>query len=199
MTAPDWNILLIGGGSGSGKTQLSRALAGYFGARVLEGDDLRWAIEAAVPKGADPDLHLFSQPDAWQQPMEELLDRTFRLSARICHAAEAVIARHQDMDMPLIIEAFWILPEFAAQSSFAGIAMGGVRSLFLCEDDPLRITRQRSGRGEDPGLYPSRLVQSMFWQHGLVIRQRAEALGLPVLESRPFDTLLDRAIATLCA
>jgi hypothetical protein len=37
----------------------------------------------------------------------------------------------------------------------------------------------------------------MFYEHGLLIKQRAEELGLPVLQSRPFETLFDRALAVL--
>jgi hypothetical protein len=37
----------------------------------------------------------------------------------------------------------------------------------------------------------------MFHEHGVLIKQRAEALGLAVLESRPFETLEARALAAL--
>ena len=94
---------------------------------------------------------------------------------------------------------FWVLPEFAAQSSFNGIEItGGVRSLFLYEPDIDALKERlydRDGERGMPSDQPGRL--RMFHEHGLLIKQRAEALGLPTLEARPFETLLERALAAL--
>jgi hypothetical protein len=38
---------------------------------------------------------------------------------------------------------------------------------------------------------------AMHHEYGQEIKRQAEALGLPVLESRPLETLLDRALAVL--
>ena len=60
-----------------------------------------------------------------------------------------------------------------------------------------------TGRGTPPSSIFSdhpqaqrNLIETQF-RYGLEIKRQAEALGLPVLESRPFDTLLDRALAAL--
>jgi hypothetical protein len=42
-----------------------------------------------------------------------------------------------------------------------------------------------------------RNVALMRYEHGLEMKRRAEALGLPVLESRPFETLESRALSAL--
>ncbi len=199
MTAFGWKILLIGGGTGAGKTELSRALAKRFDANVMEGDDLRWAIEAAVPRGSDPDLHLFVDADVWQLPVEELVDRTERLSARICRAAEAVLARHHTHAQRFILDAFWVLPSFASQRSFNGVDMAGdVRSLFLYEDDGASMAERRAVRERDARpATPEAARLAMFRAHGALMRRQAEALGLPVLASRPLETLEARALAAL--
>ena len=72
MTSADWKILLIGRGTGTGKTRLSLALGRHYDARVMEGDDLRLAIEAAVPRGVDPDLHLFWDTGVWDYSIDDL-------------------------------------------------------------------------------------------------------------------------------
>ncbi len=195
----DWKILLIGGGTGSGKTGLSRALAKRFDANVMEGDDLRWVIEAAVPRGSDPDLHLFVDAGVWQLPLEELLDRTERLSARVCRAAEAVIVRHHTHDQRFILDAFWVLPAFAAQSTFNGVEMAGeVRSLFLYEDDASSVAERRAGKEPNAAPpTPEAVRLAMFRAHGALMRRQAEAIGLPVLASTPLETLEARALAAL--
>jgi ATP-dependent protease Clp ATPase subunit len=54
LATKDWRVLLIGGGSGTGKTELSRALGRRFQVPVLEGDILRQVIESAVVQESIP-------------------------------------------------------------------------------------------------------------------------------------------------
>jgi 2-phosphoglycerate kinase len=199
MTRRDWQILLIGGGTGTGKTRLSEELARHFDVRVVEGDILRWAVEAAVAEGVDPDLHVFRDTSMWELPWQDILERSMRLAVRMCRINEAVLARQHYVKGPLILEAFWITPEFARQGVYDGVEMAAeVRSLFLYEPD-VEVLRERIyGRDGERGLpsdQPSRLA--MFYEHNLLMKQRAEALSLPILESWPFETLLDRALAAL--
>jgi 2-phosphoglycerate kinase len=199
MVQRDWQVLLIGGATGSGKTRLSLELGKHFDVRVLEGDVLRWVIESAVPPGSDPDLHVFREPGIWDLPWQQSLERSLRISARLCKINEVVLARQHFVNGPLILEGFWVLPEFATQARFDGVEMAGeVRSLFLYEQDVDALKERLYRRDGERGLpsdQPSRLA--MFYEHGLLIKQRAEELGLPVLQSRPFETLFDRALAVL--
>ena len=75
-----------------------------------------------------------------------------------------------------------------------------MKSLFLYEPDIAELGARLSERGEWSSRIPEeerapRLA--FFHAFGLEIKRRAEALSLPVLESRPFDTLFDRALAAL--
>jgi 2-phosphoglycerate kinase len=195
----DWQVLLIGGGSGTGKTALARALGRRFDVSVIEGDLLRHVIEAAVPRGSDPALHIFKDPSFWEQDVDNVLAATERLARRVCQIAEVTVARQHYMGRPAILEAFWVEPEFAAQSEFDGIVMSGrVRSLFLFEDDREELHRRllsRDGKVGLPTTQVSRLAH--FHRHAIAVKERAEALGLPVLASRPFETLEARALAAL--
>ena len=198
MVERDWHVLLIGGGTGCGKTTLSQQLARHFDVGVLEGDVLRWVIASAV-EGSDPELQARHEPSFWDQPWQEILQLSLKQSERLCEISQVVLVRHHFVNRPLILEGFWVLPEFAAQSSFNGIEITGrVRSLFLYEPDIDALKERlydRDGERGIPSDQPGRL--RMFHEHGLLIKQRAEALGLPTLEARPFETLLERALAAL--
>jgi hypothetical protein len=112
--------------------------------------------------------------------------QTFRLSRRLCTVAEAVIARHLSQGTTLILEAFWLLPEFAARMTSAHTVPGeAVQALFLYDD-----AERRNGPGNQAAALAA---------HSLAIKTEALDLGLPVLASRPFETLAARAIATLSA
>jgi len=199
MTRRDWHILLIGGGTGTGKTRLSEELARHFSVRAVEGDVLRWSIESVVSPGSDRDLHIFHDPSFWELPVEEMVERSLRWSARLCEINAAVLVRHHFVNRPIILEAVWVLPEFAAQTRFGDVDLSGrIRSLFLYEPDIDLLRERLYGRDGALGLpsnQPRRLAS--FHEQGLVLKQRAEALGLPVLECRPFETLFERALAAL--
>ena len=71
--------------------------------------------------------------------------------------------------------------------------VGDVRSLFLYEPEIAALKERLYSRDGELGLpsnQPSRL--GMFYEYGLLIKERVEAVGLPALESRPFETLFDR-------
>ena len=200
MTAFGWKILLIGGGTGAGKTELSRALAKRFDANVMEGDDLRWAIEAAVPRGSDPDLHLFVDADVWQLPVEELVDRTERLSARICRAAEAVVSPASHARATLHPRCV-LGPAVVCQPTELQRCRHGRRCPIASSstrDDGASMAERRAARERDARpATPEAARLAMFRAHGALMRRQAEALGLPVLASRPLETLEARALAAL--
>ncbi|HWC29574.1 MAG TPA: hypothetical protein VG845_05770 [Dehalococcoidia bacterium] len=154
--AMDWQVLLIGGGSGTGKTALARALGRRFDVSVIEGDLLRHVIEAAVPRGSDPALHIFKDPSFWEQDVDNVLAATERLARRVCQIAEVTVARQHYMGRPAILEAFWVEPEFAAQSEFDGIVMSGrVRSL-SCSRTTVRSSTAGSSRAMARWACPQR-------------------------------------------
>jgi len=166
---------------------------------VQQGDLLRWAIESAVPRGADRDLHPFHDPTIWSLPLQDIMDRRLRWARRLCQISEDVLVRTHYLKRALILEGVWVLPEFASQRSYGGIEMGEkVRSLFLYEPDIDALEQRLFARDGEMGLpadQPSRLES--LHQYGALIKRGAVFLGLPVLESQPFDTLLDRALEVL--
>jgi 2-phosphoglycerate kinase len=199
----DWTILLIGGSVGTGKSTLSRKLAAHFGVLAIEGDLFRQVLLSAVPKETQPELHRFGEPDTWTRPTEELVADTMAADMYLCHMSELVLTRQDVRQEPSILEAVWVQPEFAVQESFAGQSLKGrVRSLFLVEPEIDAIEGRLAQRGEWWSRIPAEQREArvaFFHAFGLEVRRRAEALGLPVLESRPFDTLLDRALVALDA
>jgi len=199
MATPDWKVLLIGGGTGTAKSTLALELGRFYDVPVLDGDDLRWAIESAVPSGLDPELHIFQAPGFWDQPVAEDVERMLSWSKRLCEINETVIARRHFVERPVIIEAVWLLPEFVCQSKFNDVSMEGeVRSIFLVENDKELLRERLFDRDGEMGLpvdQPSRI--DVFHQHGLLIAEKARLSGLSVLESRSLETLFHRAVEAL--
>ena len=76
-----------------------------------------------------------------------------------------------------------------------------VRGVFLYEPEHGAMEHRRRGRANpwDRAFSDDvmRNVAGMRHRHGIEMKRQAEALGLPVLESRPFETLEARALAAL--
>jgi len=71
----DWTILLIGGGSATGKSTLGEALARRLNARYIDLDLFWIVLQRAIPPSVEPDLHLFEPDSVWLLPVEELVER----------------------------------------------------------------------------------------------------------------------------
>jgi 2-phosphoglycerate kinase len=201
MTDRDWTILLIGGTSTAGKTTLAETLARRLSTRYLDLDLFWITLQPAVPPEVAPELHLFEPDSIWSTlTPEELVERYLRVSKYMCHAIEHVIAHHSIIDVPVILDGAWVLPAFARQRIYAGHDTASVRSLFLVESSKdeigARLRARPNGFAEEPAIAQQNGIDTQ-WLYGQEIKRQAEALHLPVLESRPFDTLLDRALTAL--
>ncbi|MFI6217953.1 hypothetical protein ACIBCD_38605 [Nocardia brasiliensis] len=53
----DWQVLLLGGASGSGKSRLSYPLARHYRVPLVEVDDLVLAVQAMTTPAQQPMLH----------------------------------------------------------------------------------------------------------------------------------------------
>src|SRR5688572_10832032 len=119
---PEWRVLLIGGGSGVGKTVLARKLAQRFGVSLVLADDIRMAVQRIATPDQHPALHYFlTQEDVWNQPIDVLLAGWIGVAEVVSQALVAVIAHHicvPDVG-PIIIEGDGVLPSLITETKFA--------------------------------------------------------------------------------
>ena len=110
-----------------------------------------------------------------------------------------VVARRHFIRRRAITEAVWLLSTFVRQSKFDDVPMDDeVQSIFLVEGSKELLRERLLSRDGEAGLpegQPSRI--EAFFEHGQLIAKSANSAGLPVLQSRPFATLLQRAMAVL--
>jgi 2-phosphoglycerate kinase len=192
----NWDVLLIGGASGVGKTQVSYPLARHFGVGITEIDDFQVILEQMTTPELQPEIHFFpTNPDAFMQLDEEAkLAFAIRYSTVMAEPLEYVIANHLDGGSPIVLEGDFLLPALAVKERFNGIpANGRVKSLFIYEPEEAQIDRNYLAREGE--LQPDRARPS--WRHSEWIRQEADRLGLPALAARPWETVLARAIAVV--
>lgn len=201
----NWDVLLIGGQSGVGKTVAATQLARQLGISCLQVDDIRLALQysrVSLPAEVETQaLYFFLETEGvWQLPPERLCDALIAVGEVLSPAIEVVVSHHVATQLPIIIEGDGIVPSlFSLPSIRDYIEKGLVREVFLVEEDEAAIcnntaTRAR-GTAETTGEELNTQVHTS-WLFGHWLAREAEHLGLEVLEARPWATLPERILAS---
>lgn len=199
MTFParSWDILLIGGASGVGKSSVSYRTAQHFGVALIEVDDFQVVLKRMTTPEQQPALHFWdTHPDPGSLSAEEIALQVIEVGQAMLPALEAVIANHLESQRPAVMEGDFILPALAVLDTYGGFSNGGrVRGVFIDEPDEAQITANYLAREPDTGNQSFRAHVSLL--HNRRLKQDGERLGLVSLPSRPWDTLFDRLLAAL--
>jgi 2-phosphoglycerate kinase len=204
---PDWRVLLIGGGSGVGKTRLARQLAQRFGVSLVLADDIRMAVQRIATAEQHPALHYFlTQEDVWHQPVEDLVAGWIGTAEVVSQALVAVIAHHicvPDVGA-IIIEGDGVLPSLAVLDRYdwCPARPADVRAVVLHEPEESVVLANMHARGRGFDALSEAEQQTLArgsWLFGDWLRQEAENCGVVTLDARPWETLETRVLATLQA
>lgn len=126
-------------------------------------------------------------------------DRFVEVGQALAPALQIVIENHVDTNAPVVIEGDGILPSLYARPSVQSRAENGqVRAVFLIEsDEEIMFSNMLArNRGIDRQTeIEVRQEAHAKWLYGQWLVEEARHYGLPVLESRPWSTLLERIIA----
>jgi 2-phosphoglycerate kinase len=181
-------VLLIGGASGVGKTSVSYRLARHFNVGITEVDDFQVVAEAISTFEQFPALHLFSRDSAqfFRMSNAEKLQHAVACSIEMASVLEPVIANHLDSGPPIVLEGDFIHPRLIAPPG----SPRRVRGFVIYEDEDQIAVNYLAREGE---RQDERAGNS--WRHSEWLRQECERTGIPAVSARPWETLLERAIA----
>ncbi|MDP8903898.1 MAG: hypothetical protein M3N29_01045 [Chloroflexota bacterium] len=198
-------VLLIGGGSGTGKTTLAAILSEHLAMPVNQADDFRLFGQRITSPAEQPALHYFVDPEGDLARLTatpgQLLERLIAIAELVSHGLEVVIAHHLATGRPLILEGDSIAPGLALHNAHAGSPAGGrVGAAFLHEPDEAAILAGMRSRGRGiERLSPIEQERGarVAWLYGNWIAEQAARAGLPVVDARPHATLEQRVLAAL--
>lgn len=202
----DWTVLLIGGSSGTGKTLLAKQSGLHFGIPWLQVDDLRLALQRSRVTLLEHTeaLYFFEEtPRVWELSAERLRDALIAVGQVMAPALEVVIENHVDTAAPVIIEGDAILPSLLARPSVQDrAANGNVRTVFLVEPEEDTIFANMVARNRGTAARTGAKLRTEAhakWLFGRWLADEAARYGLPVVEARPWLTLLERAMMVVNA
>jgi len=181
----NWTVLLIGGASGTGKSSLAYGLAHFYGVSVLEIDDIMEAVKALTTKELLPAIH---SDNFWDAGIDGNVSWLIDVSKELLPALKAVIDRHIEDNLPVIIEGDFIHPELLAVFNDPK-----VKAIFVQEDKEHIMRNYQSREGGDPQHYRADISTG----YGKWISDTCMNLGIGLIEARPWDTAVDRAVEHL--
>jgi 2-phosphoglycerate kinase len=190
----DWDVLLIGGGGGVGKTYVGAEIAAALSISVVQADDIRLVLQRAIPAATMPDLHFFLDADITRLGTSDAVEHQLRIGQYLADKLEIVIRHHIDTAYPVVMEGDAILPELAVRMSRDRLVPSTrVRAVFIEETDPEQIysALSRRGRGR-PFEDEQRRWAEFHHAHGLVLANLARQVGVPVVQARPQQNLAAR-------
>lgn len=192
-----WDVLLIGGASGTGKSSLNHPLARRFGVGMTEIDDLYTAAKSLTTAEQQPMLHFWdTHPEAVSWSAEKILD----LHRSVCQVLEpavgAVVADHIEFGMPFVLEGDYLLPE-GARNLIERYPDKAVRAVFLLEDDETQLVQNFLGREPGGGEQRGRARVSYLFSEWL--KGECDRFGFPTLPARPWETLPGRTLRAVGA
>ncbi len=185
-----WDVLLIAGPSGAGKTSVSYPLAHRFGVALTEVDDLHiTALNLTTPE-QQPTLHYwFTHPEANELPPGRIVELLVDVCRVLQPAVTAVIENHLETKVPVVLEGDYILPEILAGDPWKG----RVRGVIVYEPDEEVIVRNLAMREPHAGEQTKRANVSRL--HGEWLLAEGERCGVPAVPARPWHDVVDRVIA----
>ena len=182
----NWDVLIIGGASGTGKTTISRSLAKHFKVDFVRVDDFQVFSQAMLPAESFPQIHY----------PQELREKEAEASAQwlidvgrvFAPGLKAVVDDHICENIPMILEGDFILPELSA-----ALQSEKVKSVFIYEAGEDQILQNYLSREGE--LQPRRAEISYLHNKWLV--ENCLRYGITAIEARPWDSLMERIINKL--
>ncbi|MEO8457061.1 MAG: hypothetical protein ABI559_04545 [Chloroflexota bacterium] len=180
-----WDVLVIGGPSGVGKTSVSYPLAHQFGVAICEIDDLCITATAITTPEQQPALHYWNtHAGAAELPPEEIIEHFLETCRALRPALSAVIENHLETSMPVVLDGDYALPEFFTEASER------VRTVFIYEPDEDVILSNLKRR--EPNWTDCEKRAQVGRLFGRWLKDECERLGLPAVQARPWDSVINR-------
>jgi len=194
-----WQVLVLLGAGGTGKSTAARQIAQDMGTTWMQVDDLRLGLQssrAILPERSDRLYWFESTPGFWSRPVDDVLRAFIDVATVMVPAVRVVIDSHVVTGVPMVIEGDGILPSLVNDPVVRPwVETGKVQFCCVAAGSVDELTENMLERGRGDHLHDRERVvmharANLAFNHWLV--NAAEALGVPVVPSRPFDTLTDR-------
>lgn len=189
-----WDVLIIAGAAGTGKTSVTYKLARHFGVGITEVDDLHLVLETMTTPEQQPQLHYWrTKPDDVELTVDSIVELHISVARLMSPALKAVIINHIEERTPTVLEGDYILPELLLDDPVhSDWHPERVRAVFLFEPDERQLVQNFLSREPSEGEQRGRAHVSRLY--GEWLRRECDMYGVPALPTRPWKSLFDRIV-----
>lgn len=185
-----FDILLVGGASGVGKSNISYELAKVYDVNVVQVDDFQCIVEHFTREEDYPVFHYWNNhfEEAVAQPLEEKLEIMVSYANAMTKALELVINNHLEEERPMILEGDFIAPALCKMLLEDSRTKDRVKAIIVTEDDLSQIVSNYHVR--EGTIQEGRSALSLKYNDWL----KAQVQGTDVLTvpARPWETAAER-------
>ncbi|MFC4102603.1 hypothetical protein [Paenibacillus xanthanilyticus] len=186
----NWTVLFVGGASGIGKSSIAYEIGRHYGVNVMEVDDVHLSVKTVTTRDHFPAIHYFDSGSDWKDlGVNGNVNWLIDVSKEMVPVLKEIAKRHIEDNVPIIIEGDFISPELAASFDRAE-----VKSIFIQESDKNQIVQNYLAR-EGGELQEFRAEISTSYNNW--IAETCKSNGMKLIESRPWNTVLNRTIYAL--
>lgn len=188
----NFDILLIGGASGVGKSCISDQLAKVFDLNVVLVDDFQCIVEHFTREEDYPTFHYWTKhfEEAVKQPLEKKLEIMIDYANALSKALELVVNNHLEENRPMILEGDFIAPELCKKLMDES---DRIKCIIITEDDPNQIIQNYFDR--EARIQTDRSALSLQYNNWL--KEQIKDTQIIAVPARPWDTLVDRICSLL--
>lgn len=185
----DWDILIIGGASGSGKTSISRPLSKFYGIDLVRIDDFQCFLEAIISPEQISNLHYWKIEPTWrEQSVDWVVERLKDVSRAWMPGLKAIIKDRLEENIPMILEGDFIHPELPLAFNNPRI-----KTIFIHEPSKEQILQNYLSREGKHQAHRAEISHAF----GNWLKENCEKYSIPIIEFRPWDNLMERVISCL--
>ncbi len=185
-----FDILLIGGASGVGKSHISYLLSKIYEMNVVQVDDFQCIVEHFTKEEDYPIFHYWNNhlEEARKQPMEKKLEIMINYANELSGVLELVIKNHLEEDRPMILEGDFISPLLCKKLLQDSEIKARIKCVFIIEDDKEQIIQNYLKR--EGSIQADRSELSLRYNNW--IKEHLEGTEIIAVESTPWETSINR-------
>ncbi len=185
-----FDILLIGGASGVGKSHISYQLSKIYSMNVVQVDDFQCIVEHFTKEEDYPVFHYWNNhlEEARKQPMEKKLEIMINYANELSGVLELVIKNHLEEDRPMILEGDFISPLLCKKLLKNNEIKTRIKCLYIIENDKEQIIQNYLTR--EGSIQADRSELSLRYNNW--IKEQIEGTEIIAVESTPWETTINR-------
>ena len=190
-----FDILLIGGASGVGKSCVSYRLSKIYEMNVVQVDDFQCIVEHYTKEDDYPVFHYWKNhfEEAINQPIEKKLEIMINYANELSKALELVINNHLEENRPMILEGDFISPKLCKKLMQDSVIKNRVKCIYIIEDDESQILQNYYNR--EGSIQNDRAELS--WRYNNWIKEQIEGTEIITIQSKPWESSIKRICSIL--